>query len=118
MNATPTLGSVRAKLARGGALFAHDEMAVVVGRVDALEEELNELGDWWKARYDKRVDTLEAERENILTIFYLRDPQGAAKLCDESLDRSGALLGRIRDKAAAAGLDEPAAAPPEKETRG
>jgi hypothetical protein len=37
--------------------------------------------------------------EELLTRLYVRDPEGTALLCDEKLDPSGALLGRVREHA-------------------
>lgn len=42
--------------------------------------------------------------ERLLARWYRHDPCEAAKVCDEELDRSGALLGRVRDIAAADSL--------------
>lgn len=36
------------------------------------------------------------EIENILASWYTWDPVEVARVCDEELDRSGALLGRVR----------------------
>jgi hypothetical protein len=54
------------------------------------------------------VSRLETERETILAAFYNADYRECARLCDEVLDRSGALLGRVRALVSAcpAGGDE------------
>ena len=44
---------------------------------------------------------LAAEREAILTKLYPTCSAAVATLCDEQLDRSGGLLGRVREQAAA-----------------
>lgn len=41
--------------------------------------------------------SMEAERDLVLIAFYRADPVACAKLCDETLDKSGALLGRVRE---------------------
>lgn len=42
---------------------------------------------------------VEAERVRLLAIMYRKVPVDTAKLCDETLDRSGRLLGLVRDAA-------------------
>lgn len=41
------------------------------------------------------------KHEDLLVKLYADAPEAVAKLCDEELDRSGALLGRVREGAAA-----------------
>lgn len=39
----------------------------------------------------------DARLMKVLVVLYGIDAQAAARLCDDDLDRSGALLGRLRD---------------------
>ena len=64
MNYVPTLESVRGKLARGGALFASDEMAVVLGRVDALEANNKELRER-TVDYSNRMSVLQGQADAL-----------------------------------------------------
>ncbi len=45
-------------------------------------------------------EKLRAQQLSVLTGFYLKQPAAVAEICDTVLDRSGALLGRVRDHAA------------------
>jgi hypothetical protein len=49
----------------------------------------------------------EEQRRQILVAFYKADCVACANLCDDVLDRSGALLGHVRDWSLAAGTKEP-----------
>lgn len=46
-----------------------------------------------------RLEEARKQTEIALARLYTYDPLECARLCDEVLDRSGALLGRIRDRA-------------------
>lgn len=48
-------------------------------------------------------------RTALLARLYKDAPAAVAKLCDEELDKSGALLGRVREAAAAGAVMSPAA---------
>jgi hypothetical protein len=48
-------------------------------------------------------ERLEEQRDKALVALYRIKPTEAARLCDEELDRSGALLGRLRRLTSAAG---------------
>lgn len=50
----------------------------------------------------RRVSELEKQRLMILAAVYAEAPKFVATICDTSLDRSGALLGEVRDLARAA----------------
>jgi hypothetical protein len=45
-----------------------------------------------------RIQVLEERELTTLAHFYKDSPLAVANLCDEVLDRSGALLGRVREK--------------------
>lgn len=47
------------------------------------------------------ADAVAKERESLLAGLYDANPVTVAKFCDEIKDRSGALLGRVREQAAA-----------------
>ncbi len=52
------------------------------------------------------ADAIRAERERLedmLVKLYVSDPAyvAVARLCDEEIDKSGAMLGRVREKAIA-----------------
>ena len=55
-----------------------------------------------KCELEAEVERLQAEKENALVEIYARGNQTAfaavAQVCDEKLDRSGALLGRVRER--------------------
>jgi hypothetical protein len=50
----------------------------------------------------RRIKELEQQRLMILTAVYAEAPKFVATICDEKLDRSGALLGQVRELARAA----------------
>lgn len=68
---------------------------IIVAAVNALPILLAAL-----TTLSARVETLEAQQLSVLTGFYLKQPAAVAEICDTVLDRSGALLGRVRDHAA------------------
>jgi hypothetical protein len=49
-----------------------------------------------KDEFCGRMYDLQEQFEAVLLAWYQDDPVKVAQLCDEELDRSGALLGRIR----------------------
>ena len=51
---------------------------------------------------EERDAAVKDTTEAILAHWYQKDPAGCAGYCDEVLDRSGALLGRVRSSAIAA----------------
>lgn len=51
-----------------------------------------ECGAW-----RKRAEDAEARLERALAMIYRLQPYAVAVVCDDVLDRSGALLGRVRD---------------------
>lgn len=57
---------------------------------------------WEDALSDEAADTIERLREDrllLLVMHYGRDPVGVGELCDTKLDRSGKLLGQVRQRA-------------------
>lgn len=71
---------------------------------------LEVLVDTWNDQHGAAAavaDAVKAEREDVLARLYEAGGIGSdtccliAQLCDEELDRSGGLLGRVREKAAA-----------------
>jgi hypothetical protein len=62
----------------------------------------------------KQLEESNAKLEYVLTVIYAKDCNlleefsascAVAQICDEELDKSGALLGRIRDRAYALALE-------------
>ena len=53
------------------------------------------LSDKMREWADK-AEALEASRDEALAAVYRHDPVTVARVCDEELDRSGGLLGRVR----------------------
>jgi hypothetical protein len=75
----------------------------------ALEKEINHLQKYTDD-LRKKLTAAEAQVAGIqrnlvmyLLPMYRTDPAGIAKLCDEVLDRSGRLLGQVRDAAKESG---------------
>jgi hypothetical protein len=46
---------------------------------------------------ERRMEKMREHRLAALTLLYQIAPQTTARLCDEDLDRSGALLGKVRE---------------------
>lgn len=53
-----------------------------------------------KAKYDIRSEKYRRELAERLAVFYSDNPLLVANICDECIDRSGNLLGWVRDAAA------------------
>lgn len=74
-------------------------------KLKVVEEALTEFED----RFEYRFAKAREELENSLAWLYNQsagDAVAVEKLCDERLDRSGAMLGRIRDTASAPAIIE------------
>lgn len=69
----------------------------LVARVRELEDELRQA----EQERDEAVREATSERNVALVAFYQAAPVSCANLCDQVLDPRGALLGRVRDWAAA-----------------
>ncbi len=50
---------------------------------------------------ESEIEALKAQRLGVLAVVYNAAPQTVAHMCDDDLDRSGALLGEVRKLAAA-----------------
>lgn len=62
--------------------------------------------EWPSLRRDAvaTITILEGQRLGVLAMMYQIAPSTVAKMCDEDLDKSGALLGDVRDLAARSAL--------------
>ncbi len=85
------------------------DAAIVIHLQDEIDTLKSELAasKLEASRLERRIDKLRGNLAEHLATQYESDPVEVARLCDEVLDRSGVLLGMVRDLAMARRKEAP-----------